>query len=105
MTNTDDKIKLKVVDIIFDMYPELKKNKDEIMMNVLEKYGRPHKYILNKHIYNNQILYIDPDGLMFDNNLCYKGILYNDTYYLDEEKHNNININYFDKLMNYKNKR
>ena len=46
-TLIDDE-KLKVIDIIIEMFPELKKSKDDIISNVFEKNGKPHKYIFTK---------------------------------------------------------
>ena len=46
MSNTTlDDEKLKVIDIIIDMYPELKKNREEIIFNVFEKQNKTNKYI------------------------------------------------------------
>ena len=101
------KERLRIIDIIFDLYPELKKNKEEIVMNVFEKYGKPIKYILTKYIHNNNIYYIDPDGIILDKDINFKGLIFDNNYYFNEEEFNQEKINeeikYFDKLMNRKN--
>jgi hypothetical protein len=94
--------RLKTIDIIFELFPELKKNKDEIMMNVLEKYGRPFKYILNKHIYKNQVLYIDEDGFIFDNDVNFIGLYVNNVYFLLNDNFDIIPVEKYDKLFQYK---
>lgn len=93
----EDKIhkeRLRVIDIIFDLYPELKKNKEEITMNVFEKYGRPIKYILTQYIHNNNVYYIDPDGMILDKDINFKGLYTDNMFYFYED-------NFIDKLEHY----
>ncbi len=110
ITKQIDTAKMRTIDVFFDMYPELKKNKEEIMMNVFEKYGKPIKYIFTRHIFENNLLYVGPDGIMLDENLNFKGIFYenkyyleNDGYYLDDDKYKISNLSDLDKIMGYKN--
>ena len=83
--NTIDKEKMKVVDIFFEMYPELKKNKEEIMFNVFEKNLLLYKYIFTKHIYKNTDMYIDPYGLILDKNLVFKGFVVDKKFYMCDD--------------------
>lgn len=105
MKETDNKIKeqerMKTIEIFFEMYPELKKNKDEILMNVLEKYGKPIKYVFTRIDHNNKIYYIDPDGMIVDKNLNFKGLKYENTFYFENINYNNINLEHYDKIMNF----
>jgi hypothetical protein len=97
--------RMKTIEIFFDMYPELKKNKDEILMNVLEKYGKTIKYILTRYDYNNNIYYIDSSGMIVDKYLNFKGIKYENEFYFNDFNDFNykyVDIDYYDKLMNYK---
>ena len=73
--------KLKVIDIIIDMYPELKKNKDEIIKTVLNKDIK--RYILTKYIHNNNIYYIDPYGMIIDKDINFKGIFCDNKFYFE----------------------
>lgn len=86
MSNTvlDDE-KVKVIDIIIDMYPELKKNRDEIIFNVFEKQTKTNKYIFTKTIINNNSLYIDPYGLILDKHLKFYGFYVDGKYYLEND--------------------
>jgi hypothetical protein len=77
--------KLKVIDIIIDMYPELKKNREEIIFNVFEKQNRINKYIFTKTIINNNSLYIDPYGLILDKDLKFYGFYVDGKYYLEND--------------------
>jgi hypothetical protein len=74
--------KLKVIDIIIEMYPELKKNKDDIIKNVLDRHIK--QYVLTRYIYNNDIYYIDPYGMIIDKDLNFKGFFVNNKFYFDE---------------------
>ena len=83
-TNTLDE-KLKIIDIIIDMYPELKKNREEIIFNVFEKQTKTNKYIFTKTIINNKSLYIDPYGLILDKDLKFYGFYVDGKYYLEND--------------------
>lgn len=96
-----EKERIKTIDIILDMYPELKKDKDEILINVLEKYGKPIKYILTRFEHNNQIYYIDPEGMIVDKNLNFKGLKYDNTFYFEDSNYKKFNLEYHDRIMNY----
>jgi hypothetical protein len=99
-TLIDDE-KLKVIDIIIEMFPELKKSKDDIISNVFEKNGKPHKYIFTKISHKNRDLYIDPYGLILDTDLVFKGFVVDNKYYFEDDDIEIININKYDKIMNY----
>ena len=98
-TNTLDDEKLKVIDIIIDMYPELKKSRDEIIFNVFEKQGKTNKYIFTKRIINNKSLYIDPYGLILDNNLKFYGFFVDGKYYLEADDIELIDIEKYNKII------
>jgi hypothetical protein len=91
-TTTLEDEKLKVIDIIIDMYPELKKSRDEIIFNVFEKQHKTNKYIFTKIIINNISLYIDPYGLILDNNLKFYGFFVDGKYYLENDEINDIEL-------------
>lgn len=93
--------RMKTIEIFFEMYPELKKNKEEILMNVLEKYGKPIKYILTRITHENEIYYIDPEGIIVDKNLNFKGLKYDNTFYFENTNHKFINLDEYDKIMNF----
>jgi hypothetical protein len=102
---SDNKIneqeRLATVGIFFEMYPELKKNKDDILMNVLEKYGKPIKYILTRFINDNEVYYIDPEGMIVDKDLNFKGLKYDNTFYFENINNKFINLEQYDKIMNF----
>jgi len=104
----DNKVKeherIKTVEIFFDMYPELKKNKEEILMHVLEKYGRPIKYVLERFNHNNEVYYIDPEGTIVDKNLNFKGLKYDNIFYFENTNYKNVNIEHYDRIMNFTSK-
>jgi len=93
--------RLITVRIFFEMYPELKKNKDDILMNVLEKYGKPIKYILTRFIHDNEVYYIDPEGMIVDKDLNFKGLKHDDTFYFENINNKFINLEQSDKIMNF----
>jgi len=104
MSNTTlDDEKLKVIDIIIDMYPELKKNREEIIFNVFEKQNKANKYIFTKTIINNNSLYIDPYGLILDKDLKFYGFCVDGKYYLENDIDNIelIDIEKYNKIFNY----
>lgn len=87
---TDEKIK--VIDIIIDMYPDLKKNKDDIINRVFEKFSKPTQYVFTKIMHNNQELYVDIDGLLLTKNLDFKGFVINNKYYMTSDIDNKNDI-------------
>ncbi len=88
--------KLKVIDIIIDMFPDLKKNKIDIINTVFGKLSKPTKYIFTKILLNGDELYIDYDGLLLTKNLIFQGFIINNKQYLLDDKYcDNIDINKF----------
>jgi hypothetical protein len=69
--------KIKIVDIIVDLYPELKKEKGMIINIVLERYDRPNKYIFERLIMPDleEKLYFNNDNIIFDENMNIRGIV------------------------------
>ena len=91
--NNDDK--LQVINIILELYPTLKKDRQNIINVVFGKLNKPIKYILTKIMINNYVYYIDTYGLLFDNTITFKGImknnelfLLNDNYDIELEEYN-----------------
>ncbi len=99
MNNTTDDDKLKVIDIIIDMYPELKKNREEIIFNVFEKQHRTNKYIFTKFVKNNKSMYIDPYGLILDKNLHFCGFQVDGKFYLENDDIELIDIEKYNKII------
>lgn len=106
MNKLDNKTKqerLAALEIILDLYPDLKKNKDDILMHVLEKYGKPIKYILTKYTREDgNIYYVDPNGMLVDKYLNFKGIVNDGKFYFNDIDKNMIDVKYYDKIMKYK---
>ncbi len=84
--------KIKIIDTILEMYPELKKDKDEIVNNIINK--QPKNYILTKYIYKNITYYIDPYNTVIDKNLKFIGIFHNNKIVFNESYMNKIIKNY-----------
>lgn len=95
-TNIKDE-KLKVIDIIIEMYPELKKNKDEIINNVLNRHIK--QYVLTKYVFNNNIYYIDPYGMIIDKDVNFKGCFYDNKFYFDSLDNSDDIIKKYDLIM------
>ena len=78
--------RLKVINVILDMYPELKKDKSDIINVVYGKLSLPHKQIFTKIFFDNKVLYIDISGLVLDKNLIFKGLIINNIrYFIDDD--------------------
>lgn len=96
---TLDDEKLKVIDIIIEMYPELKKSRDEIIFNIFEKQNKTNKYIFTKTIINNKSLYIDPYGLILDKDLKFYGFYVDGKYYLENDDIELFDIEKYNKII------
>jgi len=77
--------RLKVINVILDMYPELKKDKNDIINVVYGKLSKPNKQIFTKIRLDNKELYIDTTGLVLDENLNFKGLIINNIRYLFDD--------------------
>jgi hypothetical protein len=88
--------RLKVINVIIDMYPELKKDKNDIINVVYGKLSKPNKQIFTKIKIDNQELYIDNTGLVLDENLVFKGLIINNIRYLFDD---NIDLTKYDDLL------
>jgi hypothetical protein len=88
--------RLKVINVIIDMYPELKKDKNDIINVVYGKLSKPNKQIFTKIKIDNQELYIDNTGLVLDENLVFKGLIINNIRYLFDD---NIDLTKYDELL------
>jgi hypothetical protein len=77
--------RLKVINVILDMYPELKKDKHDIINVVYGKLSKPNKQIFTKIKLDNKELYIDNTGLTLDENLNFKGLIINNIRYLIDD--------------------
>jgi hypothetical protein len=75
--------KIRIVDIIIEHYPELKKERNHIINVILEKIEKPDRYILERVDLNKKVYYKDNDNILIDENLNICGIcvdLGNNTY-------------------------
>jgi hypothetical protein len=81
--------KIQVINIILDLYPSLKKDRQNIINVVFGKLNKPNKYVFTKISMNNNIYYVDNFGMLLDESLNFKGIVNNNTIYLFED--NEIN--------------
>ena len=98
--NREDKIK--IIDDIIGMFPELKKHKDDIIKNICDT-RKQNTYIFNKHVYLNQELYVDPEGNIFDKNLNFKGLYIDNIYYLTDNNIDLLDITKYDIIIKYNN--
>jgi len=67
--------KIRLVDSIIEQYPDLKKERSNIIRIVLEKIIRPNKLILEKFNFKNNFYYKYEDGIIIDENLKIKGFV------------------------------
>lgn len=79
----DDKIQ--VINIILDLYPSLKKDRQNIINVVFGRLNKPNKYVFTKILLNNHTYYIDNFGMLLDESLNFKGIVKNNIIYLCED--------------------
>ncbi len=89
--------RLKVINVILDMYPELKKDKNDIINVVYGKLSKPNKQIFTKIKLDDKELYIDTTGLVLDENLNFKGLILNNIRYLFDD---NIDLTEYNNLLN-----
>lgn len=80
--------KIQIVDLLIEHYPELKKNRTNLIKIVLQKITRPNKLILEKVLYDNNIYYKYSDGILIDSelNICGYCINKNDINIVNEGK-------------------
>jgi len=79
--------KIQIVDLLIEHYPELKKNRTNLIKIVLQKITRPNKLILEKVLYDNNIYYKYNDGILIDQELNICGYCY-----INKNDKNDINI-------------
>lgn len=89
--------RLKVINVILDMYPELKKDKNDIINVVYGKLSKPNKQIFTKIKLDDKELYIDTTGLVLDENLNFKGLIINNIRYLFDD---NIDLTEYNNFLN-----
>lgn len=58
--------KIKIIDTIIELYPDLKKDRNQIINVILEKIERPDKYILDRIEVNKEVYYKDIDNIIID---------------------------------------
>lgn len=83
----DDKIQ--VINIILDLYPSLKKDRQNIINVVFNRLNKPNKYVFTKILLNNHTYYIDNFGMLLDESLNFKGIVNNNIIYFYEDDRQN----------------
>jgi len=89
--------KVQVINIILDLYPSLKKDRQNIINIVFGKLNKPNKYIFTKILLDNNTYYIDSFGMLMNDSLDFKGIVNNNIIYLCKD----ITKNKFDKFNKY----
>jgi hypothetical protein len=84
--------RIKIINIILDMYPDMKKDKQDIINAVYGKLSKPNTYVFTKIFINNKEYYVDPEGTILTKTLEFKGIILNNKFYMvedeDDEKFN-----------------
>ena len=68
--------KIKIVDTIIEKYPNLKKERENIINLICQKEDNKDKYIFDRIIINNKIYYRDKDNILVDSDLNIMGIIY-----------------------------
>ena len=102
--------KISIIDLIIEHYPELKKDRTNLIKLVLQQVTRPNKLILEKITHEDKTYYKYNDGILIDENLNTIGIviddkiiitdniyLQDDIFILLKTDYNNSNI--FDKII------
>ena len=85
---SDDK--MKVINIVLDMYPQLKKNKIDIVNAVYGKLVRSYNYVFTKFFIANKEYYIDPNDAIYNKQLNFKGFIANKKIYLIDDINDEI---------------
>lgn len=84
--------RIKIINIILDMYPDMKKDKQDIINAVYGKLSKPNTYVFTKIFINKKEYYVDPEGTILTKTLEFKGIISNNKFYMvedeDDEKFN-----------------
>jgi len=93
--------RIKVIDMIIELYPDLKKDRDSIILTINNKTGKPYNYIFTKFIHNNDVLYYDPQGMILDKNLVFKGVIIDNVKYIVDDYVDYIDIEKYDLLFGY----
>jgi len=70
--------KIRIVDLIIEHYPELKKDRTNIIKLILQQITRPNKLILEKIIHNDKVYYKYNDGVLIDESLNIRGFINNE---------------------------
>ena len=61
--------KISIIDLIIEHYPELKKDRTNLIKLVLQQVTRPNKLILEKITHDDKTYYKYNDGILIDENL------------------------------------
>lgn len=100
-----DKEKIAIVDTIIKLHPQLKKNRINIINEVLGRKEKVNNDVYDKFIHNGKILYRDASGKILDENIIFKGCCAKKgqdyVYYFPDEQDletENELINQFEKL-------
>lgn len=75
---------MKVINIILEMYPNLEKDREDIVGVVLENYDRKRLDIYSRIKINGEILYVNQEGVILDAKLKWRGQQHKNRYYLDD---------------------
>ena len=68
-----DNDKVKIIDSILNMYPQLKRDRNIIINSVLGRIEKPTTAILEKVTHNNRPYYKDDEGKLFDVDVKLRG--------------------------------
>ena len=67
--------KISIIDLIIEHYPELKKDRTNLIKLVLQQVTRPNKLILEKMTHAGKTYYKYNDGILIDENLNTMGTI------------------------------
>ena len=67
--------KISIIDLIIEHYPELKKDRTNLIKLVLQQVTRPNKLILEKITHDDKTYYKYNDGILIDENLNTTGVV------------------------------
>ena len=91
-----DKIKMDVVDIILSRYPELKRDRTNIINEVLGRREKQNENVLDRFIYDGNVLYRDHKGNVLNGDIEFKGCYIRKgqtiVYYIEQNNYNDSNL-------------
>ena len=67
--------KISIIDLIIEHYPDLKKDRTNLIKLVLQQVTRPNKLILERITHDDKTYYKYNDGILIDENLNTSGVV------------------------------